>query len=669
MKIVKTLLLLFVFNTCALGQNEVVDSLQNLLTRTKNDTARISIYVEKTYAAQDTTTVLYSDTAIRLINSLLPKSTGQTTIELQRYLSNALYYRSTFFANAEAYDTALYYLNKAMEKALLAKDRLQEARIINDMAVCFYRKNDVEKSLDYFTKSLSIREELHDDEQLRNAYNNVAFIYKETGLIDQSLELNFKALALAEKDKDNGSIALSFNNIGQLYHKYLKDHERALEYYKKGLAISEKIGDKKGVSLVKNNIGALNAEMNNYTEAITWYGQSLQLRREIKYKFGIINTLSSLAYNYLKTGATDKARAALAEAIQLNEVLHDKNLQTSIHRNYAELYNSVGNNDSALYHANLAHSINLGSGNPLNISSSSLLLSSLYEKTGNYQASLDFYKLHKKMQDSISNDDLQKAGIKSNIEYQYLKKKNESDKLHNAQLARKSLYSWLLILLFVASVVIGFGLYKRYRLKQQLKEVEIRNKIAADLHDDVGSTLSSIRMYSDIVKQQPNQTGTSIQLLDKISSNSKETIENMSDIVWMIKPGNDDFANIEDRMLNFANELCTPAGINFEMNKNSMLNGLKIPMEQRRDIYLIFKEAVNNAVKYSHCHFIRTAIQLNENVLTMHISDDGNGFDMAHVRDGNGLANMQRRAATHKGNCKVHSKAGEGTEVEVEFRL
>jgi|GEM_PF-938830 len=669
MKIIKTILFLFFLGNSVHGQNNVLDSLQYLLSRTINDTARISIYVEKTYAAEDTTAVLYSDTAIRLINALLPKASGQTTIDLQRYFSNAFYYRSTFFANAEAYDSALHYLDRAMAKALLVKDRLQEARILNDMGVCFYRKNEVEKSIDYLSKSLAIREGLNDDEQLRNAYNNTAFIYKETGLINQSLELNFKALALAERDKDNGSTALSFNNIGQLYHKYLKDPARALEYYKKGLAISEKVGDKKGVSLVKNNIGALYAEMNNYKEAITWYSQSLQLRREINYKFGIINTLSSLAYNYLKQGGYSNASNALAEAAQMNEILHNQNLQTSIHRNYAELYQALGNNDSALYHANLAHSLNLAMANPLNISSSSLLLSGLYEKNGNYQASLNFYKLYKKMQDSISNDDLQKAGIKSNIEYQYLKKKNETDKIHSEQLARKNLFSWLFIFLFAASVVIGFGLYKRYRLKQQLKEVEIRNKIAADLHDDVGSTLSSIRMYSDIVKQQPNQTGTSIQLLDKISSNSKETIENMSDIVWMIKPGNDDFANIEDRMLNFANELCTPAGINFEMNKNNMLNGLKIPMKQRRDIYLIFKEAINNAVKYSKCHFIRTAIQLDKSILTMHISDDGNGFDMAHVKNGNGLSNMQKRAAAHKGSCKVHSKEGEGTEIEIVFNL
>src|SRR5204863_1537898 len=99
-------------------------------------------------------------------------------------------------------------------------------------------------------------------------------------------------------------------------------------------------------------------------------------------------------------------------------------------------------------------------------------------------------------------------------------------------------------------------LINRNKLKHRMKELELRGKIAADLHDDVGSTLSSIRMYSDIVKNQTTHSATASELLDKISSNSKEMIENMSDIVWMIKPGNDDFRNIENRMLNFANELC-----------------------------------------------------------------------------------------------------------------
>lgn len=669
MKIIKLFFFLFLLQKSVQGQNDALDSLQNLLIRTKSDTARIGIYVGKTFAADDTATVLFSDTAVSLIDKLLPKARGKLGINLHRYKSDAFYFRSMYFSYDEAYDTALYYLNRAMDNALLAEDKLQEARILNDMGVCYYRKNELEKSIDYLSRSLAIREGLNDDEQLRNAYNNTAFIYKETGLIDQSLELNFKALALAEKQQNNSSIAISLNNIGAMYHKFLKDPSRALEYYKKGLVISEKQGDKKGVSLVKNNIAAIYAEQDNVKEAVKWFEESLELRRETNYKFGIINTLSNLGYNYMKLGNYGKASNALAEAMQMNEKLQDQNLQATIHRNYAEYYQALNKNDSALYHAKLSHSINLAYRNPLNISGSAILLSGLYEKAGNYQSSLEFYKLHEKMQDSISNNDLQKQGVKSNIEYQYLKKKNETDKLHSEQLARKNFYSWLLIFLLIASVISGFGLYKRYRLKQKLKEVEVRNKIAEDLHDDVGSTLSSIRMYSDIVKQQPNQSGTSIELLNKISNNSKETIENMSDIVWMIKPGNDDFANIEDRMLNFANDLCTPAGINFEMNKNSLLNGLKIPMEQRRDIYLIFKEAINNAVKYSNCHFIRTSIQLDKNILTMNISDDGNGFDESNIIKGNGLANMQKRAAAHRGQCRMQSKVDEGTEVEVVFYL
>jgi signal transduction histidine kinase len=201
-----------------------------------------------------------------------------------------------------------------------------------------------------------------------------------------------------------------------------------------------------------------------------------------------------------------------------------------------------------------------------------------------------------------------------------------------------------------------------------MKEVEIRNKIASDLHDDVGSTLSSIRMYSDIVKHQPNQTETSTQLLDKISTNSKEMIENMSDIVWMIKPGNDEFVNIENRMLNFANELCVPAGINFEFNKNTSADDIKIPMEIRRDIYLIFKEAVNNAVKYYGCKNIRVNISLMQNQLHIRIEDDGNGFNIDAEKKGNGLSNMQKRTDDNKGIFKIISSVGEGTEILVSFK-
>ena len=222
------------------------------------------------------------------------------------------------------------------------------------------------------------------------------------------------------------------------------------------------------------------------------------------------------------------------------------------------------------------------------------------------------------------------------------------------------------ILLLLAAV---YSFY-RYRLNEVLKIQAVRNKIASDLHDDVGSTLSSIRMYSSIVNNQVKESHPqSAELLNKISSNSEEMIENMSDIVWMIKPGNDDFKSIEDRMLNFANERCTPADINFEFNKEPSTDVMQISMEMRRDIYLIFKEAVNNAVKYSGCHNIRVALTLQNQKLQVRISDDGNGFNTATVKNGNGLSNMQKRTATHKGTFQINAAICEGTEIIVSFPL
>ena len=231
---------------------------------------------------------------------------------------------------------------------------------------------------------------------------------------------------------------------------------------------------------------------------------------------------------------------------------------------------------------------------------------------------------------------------------------------------------WFIFSAIVLTAMLSYAFY-RYRLNQLLKITNIRNKIAGDLHDDIGSTLSSIRMYSDIVSEQiQNKNPESIPLLQKMSDNSKEMIENMSDIVWAIKPTNDNFKNIESRMFNFAVELCNAKNIRLIMQKNVTLESIKIPMEQRRDLYLIFKEAINNSVKYSTCTQIEVKFKKIGNILEMHIIDNGTGFDtnilgnadeIDRGRNGNGLNNLRSRALKHKGVLQVNSSVGNGTTI------
>ena len=109
-------------------------------------------------------------------------------------------------------------------------------------------------------------------------------------------------------------------------------------------------------------------------------------------------------------------------------------------------------------------------------------------------------------------------------------------------------------------------------------------------------------------------------------------------------------------------------GVKGFIRKDASTDAIQISMEQRRDIYLIFKEAINNAVKYAHCYSIHASITKENNHVQMRISDDGNGFDTNIVSNGNGLTNMKKRAEINGGHFEIKSSAGGGTEVVVSFK-
>ena len=129
----------------------------------------------------------------------------------------------------------------------------------------------------------------------------------------------------------------------------------------------------------------------------------------------------------------------------------------------------------------------------------------------------------------------------------------------------------------------------------------MRDKIAQDLHDDIGASLSSIRMYSEAVRTQVKEKLPQVDMiLERISENSKEIVENMSDIVWAINPKNDSLQFMEDRMHAFTSAVCSSKNIVPHFNKIDF-HEVKLSMETRKNIFLIFKESVNNAAKYAEC--------------------------------------------------------------------
>lgn len=227
--------------------------------------------------------------------------------------------------------------------------------------------------------------------------------------------------------------------------------------------------------------------------------------------------------------------------------------------------------------------------------------------------------------------------------------------------------TWFFILCILVIAAILYVIY-RYRIRQLLREERLRSMIATDLHDDIGATLSSISIYSETIKQQTLTHLPHLSpMLDKMGETSREMVGNMSDIVWAINPKNDSFEKMVGRMQNLAAELCAAKNIELHFTADEKLTGLQLNMVKRRNIYLIFKEALNNALKYASGKNLEIHLDREGPQLVLSVKDDGTGFNEAQVAEhkpgGNGLKNMRQRAREIGGNLVIESAQDKGTRV------
>ncbi len=224
---------------------------------------------------------------------------------------------------------------------------------------------------------------------------------------------------------------------------------------------------------------------------------------------------------------------------------------------------------------------------------------------------------------------------------------------------------WFYALCFVLVASSLYAFY-RYRILQILKLQNIRNSIASDLHDDIGSTLSSISIMSELAKKE---SPGSMTLLDSIGESANLMVENMRDLVWAVNPKNDRFGNILQRMHQFASEILEAKGIAFQFHYDESISTEKLSMEQRKKIYLFFKEAINNAAKHSRASQVEADMQIKNGTVTLSIADNGVGFVATDKNNGNGLSNFGRRALELGGKTTTHSEPGRGTRIELFFKI
>ena len=606
------------FTTAQISES---DSLINLLTTAKEDTNKVHLYWNIGAS------IIYQDPqgALPYFKKGAALATQLGFVSGMEKCHNAT--SLAFSVNAK-YDSALVYINYAIPYAIKAGNTKR-------LGLAYLNRADVDFNLRNYAAALKDCDTAIIYAQKAGSNDALGRIYSIINGVYRSLNQHPKALA--SLDKSDYYFGLSGNQqmIGLNYSERAaifiieKDPAKAVPLISKAIAIADSLKD------VENLAG------NNYT-----LGSALLSLDKID----AAESAFSKALKYvLQTGNT-RQQVLIYQALSQVE-LERKNFSKAIDFGLKAYGMAKKENDLQKEQVVAA------------------TLAIIYHKARNDTAAYNFLTISSTLSDSIVRQNFSEENLQLQNSFE-AKEKDRSILLlaKDKELQQQKIKQQLLLTVAVSAValLILIGAWMRInknKLKERLKELELRNQIAADLHDEVGSSLSSIHMLSQMATTQTNDD-THKDILARMSNNAKETMDKMGDIVWMIKPGETEAGNLKQRMERFAYEICSSKNIEVNMQLDD-LEKTKLNMEQRKNIYLIFKEAVNNSVKYSGTEKIEITSTIQNNQLTLLVKDFGKGFDSSIVKKGNGLDNMNHRAKDLKALLEVTSNIGSGTLVKL----
>jgi two-component sensor histidine kinase len=223
----------------------------------------------------------------------------------------------------------------------------------------------------------------------------------------------------------------------------------------------------------------------------------------------------------------------------------------------------------------------------------------------------------------------------------------------------ETLWFYSILILLIGSLI---AFIASYRYRNLLAIERIRTKISTDLHDSIGSGLTEITIVSELLNTQQNANIDDLKNgLKNISITARSLVGNMSDIVWLVNPKKDSLKDLLLRLQDSYQEVLAQANVSFQINNIEHLEETRLTMTFRQHLFLLFKEAINNALKYSKCTELILDIKQIGDDLKLSLKDNGIGFNLESESSGNGLINMKERANAINGNLEIISKLNEGT--------
>jgi signal transduction histidine kinase len=391
-------------------------------------------------------------------------------------------------------------------------------------------------------------------------------------------------------------------------------------------------------------------------------------------------TGSSLLYTYQGLGDIAFAERLYSDALRYYRLSIHTAIQTNelymldvFYRDMAKVYLAMHELKSAKLY--IDSSLVNARGNLSNKVQSLDLQAKIYTATGDYKSAWHSLLSKESIQDSLNRKNLAILTNKLDVVNRVKQKENKieqlendikiSEKLHHKNTIIKFLLFIILIFLIIAFILMRKRIIKKKMMAQKEAIAEEQNRISADLHDDIGATMSSIYVYSQLAdKYFESNPDRSHEIIKKISAQTHATIEQMEDIIWSLKPDKGDGFTLQSRIQTFANNILKEHNISYAISIHPDVDGLQLNQKVKKNLLLIIKESINNIAKYSQASQVDINMSIENENLRLEIRDNGIGFEKTTVKKGNGLQNIVKRMTDLGGSLSINSAPGQGTQIK-----
>ena len=561
------------------------------------------------------------------------------------------------FCSVSGYDQNNY-TDSLRQQVAKQKEDTNKVKLLTNLSSA-YVTSYADSGVYFGQQALNLAEKLHFESGVFWAIVPLSAALSTMGNYPLSLSLCFKALDLAKKM--NKTLEISFANgiLSDAYYN-LGDYSASLKYEQEVIKIAEK-SYSADIYYMWIAISKIYGAMNERDTALL-YGKKAyegvkrhQNPNNLSFVCPVLGNAFAGKANY--DSALFYYRMGIPVAIQYD-------FGTDLVDNYygiASVHKAENRPDSAIWYAKKILTGNIRVLYPVSLFKAANMLADMYESTGKSDSTLKYLRISIALKDSLFNRE--KTIAVQNLTYKEQEKQKEVE-ASSAELKNKFKMYFLLTALIIL-LGIAVVLFRNYRLRQIQN---MRNSIAGDLHDDIGSTLTNISILSELSRQNLDPGADANKFLNRISEEVQSTSQALDDIIWSVNVRNDSVEEILLRMRRYAGELFDSGKLKYHLQIGSDLSGIKLSMDQRRDLYLIFKEALNNIYKHAEASTVTIDLNKEEHQIVMRITDDGKGFELK-ASNRNGFKSMQHRADKRKGHLQIDSALCKGTSINVSFPL